>query len=302
MLGQRLRGAKVVMAIHNLAHQGLFSLTSFKSTGLPQSQHDALVSPASLPTPVAGPMQQGGDAAQQPQVDTHITGEQEDQQGQASQQGQQEGTEVLRGGGVKSAGQAAQQPSAGLSAAQGTSVDAAAIAKADAEAGTSPATPGGEASTPGPQRLSWLHAAVMESDLVLTVSEQYAEEIKKAAQSAVSKQPTLQQQAAAGVQLVQQQGKRLPEGQQAQQLAWQNPGGQVTPRGGADPATAGLLASLQQKQIRGILNGIDTYVWSPSADYYLPRSLWYTGKDVHEKKAAAKALLQVRVVCQHACQ
>jgi hypothetical protein len=287
MLGQRLRGAKVVMAIHNLAHQGLFSLGSFRATGLPQSQRDALLLPTPPDSTITEASEQGQGAAQQPQAQPEGLPE------QATQQDQQEQISGGQTGSITQGAQVAMSssaPKAGEGQGDGMTLT---HGQAGSASVASSGTPGDAASNPAPQRLSWLHAAITESDLVLTVSEQYAEDLRAAAQLAACKEAASQEQPPAGVQLLPQEKQGI-DSQGTVQRVWVNPSGLVTPRdGAADPNTARLLTSLQQKQVRGILNGIDTYVWSPSADYYLPRSLWYTGKDVHSKKAAAKALLQV---------
>ena len=44
----------------------------------------------------------------------------------------------------------------------------------------------------------------------------------------------------------------------------------------------------------GILNGIDTALWDPAHDVYLPSSVRYGAESVAEGKARAKHLLQVR--------
>lgn len=152
------------------------------------------------------------------------------------------------------------------------------------------------AGPPPKGKISWLQAAVAACVVVITVSQRHAREIKAQA-------------------LEQEQERALQAGNEAAGDAGSNvacsAGDAGASRGPAVPdvgrkamlaaatgsaasaATAGLLHSLQHKGIQGISNGIDTRVWDPQSDAFLPRALRYTAADVGVKKAAAKALLQV---------
>ncbi|KAF6260455.1 hypothetical protein COO60DRAFT_1269435 [Scenedesmus sp. NREL 46B-D3] len=68
--------------------------------------------------------------------------------------------------------------------------------------------------------------------------------------------------------------------------------GRASSPSGSSP---GLAALLTRKQLRGIMNGLDTAAWDPAADPLLPAAVRYSAACAGRGKAAAKALLQRRL-------
>jgi glycogen synthase len=123
--------------------------------------------------------------------------------------------------------------------------------------------PGARPASPDSLQLNWLAAGLAKSDAVITVSPNYAQEMLLE-----PAQPARRSSSSSG------SGSR--------------PGSPS----GSSPGMAALLAS---KQLRGIMNGLDTAFWDPAADPLLPAAVRYSAASVGPGKAAAKVLLQRRL-------
>ena len=128
-------------------------------------------------------------------------------------------------------------------------------------------------------QISWMQAALLASDHVVTVSPQHARELQTAAaevlrhcDDAASSDGALALTAAGG-----------PRPSLSMATSLLQPG-----RHGS------TSSSDHTPHLLGILNGIDTALWDPAHDVYLPSSVRYGAESVAEGKARAKHLLQVR--------
>ena len=57
----------------------------------------------------------------------------------------------------------------------------------------------------------------------------------------------------------------------------------------------GLLPTLSDKRVHGIINGLNTKTWNPETDHLLARHMRYTPSTCAKGKAAAKLWLQGRL-------
>ena len=157
---------------------------------------------------------------------------------------------------------------------------------------------GEEPPPPPPQSLarpqiSWMQAALLASDHVVTVSPQHARELQTAAAEVLLHSGDAA--SAEGALLLRGGDATSSDGAQA-----------LTAAGGPRPSLAMASSLLQPGRhastsssghpphLLGILNGIDTALWDPAHDIYLPSSVRYGTESVAEGKARAKHLLQVR--------
>eukprot|EP00798_Chlamydomonas_sp_ICE-L_P023236 gene23236-30460_t len=125
-----------------------------------------------------------------------------------------------------------------------------------------------------PEIISWLQAAVLLSDLTLTVSPSYAREIIATATQALA--------------------LAVEDGSPGED------GGSFSVQGGtenqAEPLPSVPLAqALTNKGVLGLLNGIDDLLWNPATDEYLPEAMRYGVEGVARGKAQGRALLQHRL-------
>ena len=142
-------------------------------------------------------------------------------------------------------------------------------------------------------QISWMQAALLASDHVVTVSPQHAQELQTAAAEVL-----LHWSDAASA-----NGTLLLH---CGDVASSAGGLALTAAGGPRPSLAMASSLLQPGRhgstsssghpphLLGILNGIDTALWDPAHDAYLPSSVRYGAESVAEGKARAKHLLQVR--------
>jgi glycogen synthase len=120
--------------------------------------------------------------------------------------------------------------------------------------------PGARPASPDSLQLNWLAAGLARSDAAVTVSPNYAQEML------------------------------LEEPPPAKRSSGSS--GRPSSPSGSSPGLAALLAS---KQLRGIMNGLDTAFWDPACDPLLPAAVRYSPDCVGPGKGAAKALLQRRL-------
>jgi glycogen synthase len=121
--------------------------------------------------------------------------------------------------------------------------------------------PGARPSSPDSLQLNWLAAGLQQCDAAITVSPAYAQEM-------LLEEPPPRRRSSSG-------GSSRPSSPS-----------------GSSPGLAALLAS---KQLRGIMNGLDTAFWDPACDPLLPAAVRYSAAAAGPGKAAAKALLQRRL-------
>uniref|UniRef100_A0A383W6Y1 Starch synthase catalytic domain-containing protein n=1 Tax=Tetradesmus obliquus TaxID=3088 RepID=A0A383W6Y1_TETOB len=124
--------------------------------------------------------------------------------------------------------------------------------------------PGARPASPDSLQLNWLAAGLSTSDAAITVSPNYAQEML------------------------------LEEPRPAKHSSSNSSNGSGRP-GSPSGASPGLAALLASRQLRGIMNGLDTAFWDPAADPLLPAAVRYSAATVGPGKAAAKALLQRRL-------
>ncbi|WIA29975.1 hypothetical protein OEZ86_000073 [Tetradesmus obliquus] len=124
--------------------------------------------------------------------------------------------------------------------------------------------PGARPASPDSLQLNWLAAGLSTSDAAITVSPNYAQEML------------------------------LEEPRPAKHSSSNSSNGSGRP-GSPSGASPGLAALLASRQLRGIMNGLDTAFWDPAADPLLPAAVRYSTATVGPGKAAAKALLQRRL-------
>ena len=139
-------------------------------------------------------------------------------------------------------------------------------------------------------QISWLQAALLSSDLIVTVNQRHSEELRLAASDALNLPSTesfcrVSEPSPAQVAV----GGPLPSAPMASSLLLGAPGirpAQLLMHGG--PAD-----NSKQRKLKGIMNGIDISVWNPASDPHLPRAARYGPDNVRSGKQAAKMLLQV---------
>ncbi len=300
-VASRLKGAKVVFAVHNLAFQGLFAEETFWRLGLPL---------LALQQMLLG----GGGGAAPPAGSTAAA---------ASPQ--------LADG--SSNGGEGDEPPAGAGSSAGYAADADRGAAGGASGSDSMAT-GSEAASGG-RTVSWLKAALLSSDAVVTVSPGYAKEL-----SGDPDQPQGQGGARGGG------GGRYSKEPMMPQQQQPPVSGQGAPKRRQRRRRPGLPAFFEELQaiirgrggIRAVMNGLDTgappaasstqtqsqgsstgganaaaaaapsrppgapgssgSVWDPATDRLLPPRLRYgPGSELgaQEGKARAKAELQAQL-------
>lgn len=230
LVASRLEAAKVVFTMHNAAFQGLFSAASFARLGLPQ---------ALLP-----PMLLGGGGSHS---SSNNDGD-DDASSAAAAQGHSEG----------SASSSSENASGSWDGDE----------HGDLPEGLSSSELGWEASGQQQQqaagRMSWLKAALLTSDALVTVSPTYARELAGRGRQVSSNE--MQAQVSPGHSAV----MGLPcEGIQE------------------------LQGILRTRGLQAITNGLDTVAWDPATDPLLPPNLRYQAQSVASGKARAKAVLQV---------
>jgi glycogen synthase len=121
--------------------------------------------------------------------------------------------------------------------------------------------PGARPSSPDSLQLNWLAAGLAACDAAITVSPSYAQEM-------LLEEPPPRRRSSSGS------------------------SSRPSSPSGSSPGLAALLAS---KQLRGIMNGLDTGFWDPACDPLLPAAVRYSPASAGPGKAAAKALLQRRL-------
>ncbi|KAG1657022.1 hypothetical protein FOA52_012048 [Chlamydomonas sp. UWO 241] len=144
-------------------------------------------------------------------------------------------------------------------------------------------------------QISWLQAAMLASDAVVTVSVQHARELRSAAMAVLPPSVRHEQQHGAGP-----PAAPVTAAQQRSLVAAR------AAAAGAVPSASMAYALLHPGAARangsiagcggrlvGILNGIDASVWDPMHDAYLPEDARFGLLSVAEGKARAKHLLQV---------
>ncbi|GFR43139.1 hypothetical protein Agub_g4156 [Astrephomene gubernaculifera] len=229
-LGVRLRGARVVFAIHNLAFQGLFPEASARRLG--------------LPLPVLQRME-------------------------------------LRSG---------QEPGGGGGGSRG-------------------GDGGGSSGRGGPGRLvSWLKAALLSSDLLVTVSPSYARELVGSQRAwgegtaGLPLQPPVSQPPACSPAAPSTDPLQLPQAFQKGSDGISvppadSPWGPVL-SGLPSPGGEELCGILAARGVQAVMNGLDVTCWDPETDPLLPSHLRYSRSSAREGKARAKAALQARLGLQ----
>lgn len=189
------------------------------------------------------------------------------------------------------------------SAADGKPAPAEPPAAADGEAtdrSSSGSVEGGDGEGGSPDgKISWLKAALLASDALVTVSPGYALELQ-AAEADAGAQAQLEAggggafgdeapapgeatTASAADAALRAGSAPAPQRRKPQRPGW--------PADAADE----LAGILQRRGLEAISNGLDTIEWDPSADVMLPRATRYTVGTVGAGKAAAKAALQARL-------
>lgn len=301
-VASRLKGAKVVFAVHNMAFQGLFAEETFWRLGLPLlALQQMLLGGGGGAAPPAGSTA----AAASPQL--------------------ADGRSVGDDGG---------EPPAGADSSVGYAADAdRGAAGGDEGASGSDSMATGSDAARGGRAVSWLKAALLSSDAVVTVSPGYAEEL-----SGDPDQPQGQGGGSGGG------GGSYAEDSMRQQQQQQTPmGGPGALKRRQRRRRPGLPAFFEELQaiirgrggIKAVMNGLDTgappaassmqaqpqgsstgtadaaaapgrlpaapgssSVWDPATDRLLPPRLRYgpgSGLGAREGKARAKAELQAQL-------
>ena len=158
-------------------------------------------------------------------------------------------------------------------------------------------------SNPPKAKISWLQAALLSSDLAVTVSPQHAREICDSAAEALSATDgsvdRSDSSALVPVRMSHAQvaaGGPLPSPAMAAALLPHSTEGSKGLQGTVMEAQAGLgdgAGRRNERGLLGIMNGIDLSLWDPSRDPYLPLAARYGAETVDEGKARAKVILQV---------